>query len=265
MTRSGFAEIPGGRLYYELAGSGDPVVLMHGFTLDRRMWSDVTPRLAERHTVLAYDLRGFGKSSVPNTNEPFAHRDDLKILLDSLGLERAHVVGHSIGGHQALEFVLAYPERVRSYTGIDVSGLGGIPFPPETTAGFAEITSAGKSGDLAKAKAIWAAFEWFAPAREKPGVRTALEEMLESYSGWHWQNQNSQQFLTPPPAERLPEIRCPALVIVGDRSLPYNHEVADRLVGGIANCRRAVVSGAGHMEPMEAPDETVRLLLEFFG
>jgi pimeloyl-ACP methyl ester carboxylesterase len=264
MTRSGFAEIPGGRLYYELSGSGDPVVLIHGFTLDRRMWNDVTPRLIERHTVLACDLRGFGKSSLPNAGEPYAHREDIRALLDGLGLERVHVVGHSIGGHQALELTLAYPERVRSYAGIDVSGLGGIPFPPETMTGFSEINSAGKSGDLAKAKAIWSEFAWFAPARERPEVRAALDAMLESYSGWHWQNQSPQQFLAPPPAERLAEIRPPALVVVGERSLPYNHEVADRLVAGIAGCRRALIPGSGHMEPMEAPEETARVLLEFW-
>ncbi|HEX6764141.1 MAG TPA: alpha/beta hydrolase [Polyangiaceae bacterium] len=265
MTRSGFTEVSGGRLYYELSGSGDPVVLIHGFTLDRRMWNDLVPRLTERHTVLAYDLRGFGKSSLPVAGEPYAHRDDLRELLDALGLERVHVVGHSVGGHQALEFVLAYPERARTYAGVDVSALGGFSFPAEQNALFAAISEAAKAGDLARARAHFAASRWFAPARENPRLRAEMDAMLESYSGWHWQNTNPQRLLDPPPIARLSEVKCPALVIVGELSLPYNLEIADRLVADIPNARRAVVPRACHMQPMEAPEETARVLLEFWG
>src|SRR5262245_57108437 len=110
-VQSGFADIPGARLHYEVAGSGEPLVLIHGFTLDMRMWDDQFASLARHFQVVRYDLRGFGKSSMPTT-EPYTHADDLKALLDCLNIERAHVLGLSMGGSIAINFALNYPAMV---------------------------------------------------------------------------------------------------------------------------------------------------------
>ena len=80
-VESGFAAVNSTRLYYELAGSGTPVALIHGFTLDTRMWDDQFQPLAEHYRVLRYDARGFGRSDLP-TDEPFSPHDDLRALLE---------------------------------------------------------------------------------------------------------------------------------------------------------------------------------------
>lgn len=88
---------PNTRLFCEVAGMGQAVVLLHGFTLDLRMWDDQFLPLAQQFRVVRYDLRGFGRSALP-TNAPYSHFEDLKALLDHLGIIQAHLVGLSKGG-----------------------------------------------------------------------------------------------------------------------------------------------------------------------
>lgn len=262
--RSGIAEVNGARLYYELRGEGPPVVLIHGFTLDRRMWDGVVAALAPRFSVLAYDVRGQGGSDAPG-GARYAHRDDLRALLDHLALGPAHVVGHSLGGHQALEFVLAYPDLARSYTGVCVSGLGGVAFPDDVRQAFAAISAAARHESIDAAKAIWRRVGWFTPALERADVARQLDAILADYSGWHWQNDNPTLPLDPPPSARLGEIAVPALILLGALDLPYNHVVAERLARGIPGARQVVVPAAGHMLPMEDPAATSAALSHFLG
>src|SRR5689334_19941744 len=114
---SGTAEVNHTRLYYEVAGSGPPLVLIHGFDLDTRMWDDQFEVFAQHYRVVRYDVRGFGKSARPT--EPYAHEEDLKALLDYLGIAQAHIVGMSMGGGIAIDFTLTYPEMTRTLILVD--------------------------------------------------------------------------------------------------------------------------------------------------
>ena len=98
-----FVAANGTRLYYEAAGAGHPVVLLHGFTFDTTMWDDQFLPLAQHFRVIRYDMRGFGRSDLPGA-ESYSHVDDLKALLDHLGISQAHLVGLSKGGAIALDF-----------------------------------------------------------------------------------------------------------------------------------------------------------------
>src|SRR5512146_922025 len=97
-------------LAYDDSGRGQPLVLLHEGIADRTMWDDVTPMLAERFRVIACDLRGFGETPLPDG--PFVYAADVVGLIEALGVERAHVVGASLGGHVALDLALARPELV---------------------------------------------------------------------------------------------------------------------------------------------------------
>ncbi len=90
--QQGIAEVNGTGLYYEIAGSGYPLVLIHGFGLDTRMWDDQFEAFARHYRVVRYDMRGYGKS-VPPTDESYSQTDDLKALLEHLRIDRAHVFG----------------------------------------------------------------------------------------------------------------------------------------------------------------------------
>jgi pimeloyl-ACP methyl ester carboxylesterase len=250
---SGMAEVNGTRLYYEVAGSGDPVVLVHAFTLDTRMWNDQFELLARDFRVIRYDARGFGKSAPPKPGEPYSNADDLAALLDHLDARQAHVVGLSMGGRFALDYAVTYPDGLRSLVVID-GVIGGWQWSREWLSAYAPIVDAGRKRDVAQAKSLWLGLPLFAPARQKPEVGARLKQMVDDYSGWHFVNQNPERAVSPPALGRLGAVRAPTLVLVGERDLPDFHRMSERLERDIPGARRATIAGAGHMANIEAPD-----------
>ncbi len=258
---SGFAEINGTRLYYEIAGAGEALVLVHGFTLDRRMWDDQFAVFAERFRVLRYDLRGFGLSALPS-DQPYGHEDDLKHLLEYLKIERAHVVALSLGGQIAVEFALQYPEMAHNLVLVD-SGLAGVAFSAE----WDEITGAlfetGRTQGIQAAMQAWFTHPLFEATRQNAAVWARVAQIVGEYSGWAFVNRDPAVSPQPPAVERLHAITNPTLVMVGERDVPDFQRVADLLVQGIPNARKAVLPGVGHMSNMEDPAEFNALALEF--
>ena len=115
----------GHELYYEVQGSGKPVVLIHGLTLDLREWDAEVDALSEKYKVIRYDVVGHGRSSGMSFDLPdgsVRDWDHVRDLLDALDVGKAHVVGLSMGGEIALNFALEYPERVQTLTPIDACG-----------------------------------------------------------------------------------------------------------------------------------------------
>ena len=260
--RTGFAEVNGTRLYYEVAGSGEPVVLVHAFTLDTRMWDDQFEVLARDFRVIRYDARGFGKSAAPNSGEPYSNAEDLAALLEQLDARRAHVVGLSMGGRFALDYAVTYPDGPRSLVVID-GVIGGWQWSREWIAAYAPIVEAGRRRDVAQAKSLWLGLALFAPARARAPVGARLKQMVDDYSGWHFVNQNPERAVSPPAVGRLGAIRAPTLVVVGELDLPDFQRMSERLEHDIPGARRATIPGAGHFANMEAPDGVTRALREF--
>lgn len=94
---AGMAPVPSGEIYYEVAGSGEPIILIHGNAGDLRHWDRQVDALATRYRVVRYDVRGFGRSSDPVENGACSHHGDLAALMDQLEIPRAHVMGWSMG------------------------------------------------------------------------------------------------------------------------------------------------------------------------
>jgi 3-oxoadipate enol-lactonase len=258
-----FAEVNDTRLYYEISGSGPPIVLINGYTLDTRMWDDQMAALTAGYRVVRYDIRGFGKSAVL-TGEPYSYHQDLKALLDYLGIHCAHIMGQSLGGAIAVDFAIAYPEAVDALILIDVSGLSGYFWPDTLNEWFRSIFTAARNGNLELAKEHWLNTDWFKPARRNSSVGACLKRMVDEFSGWHFQHDNPVVSLEPVANERLGEIKAPTLIILGELDLPfYNHPLADRLHQGIANSKKIILSEVGHMANMEAPEKVNQLVLSF--
>ena len=255
--QTGFAEINGARLYHEVAGTGQTIVFIHGFSLDTRMWDDQFEAFAQHYQVVRYDLRGFGQSAAP-TNEPYTHADDLKALLQYLKINSAHIAGLSLGGGIAIDFALTYPEATRSLITIDGT-LGGYRWAKDWGGPRATAQSAG----VEAAREVWLADEQFIPANELPPVAARLRQMVTTYSGWHWLDRDPGRWLQPPAIERLEQIRAPVLAIVGERDLPDFHAIADTLQQRIPWARKVVVPDAGHMANMEAPEQVNKVILSF--
>ena len=131
----------GVKLYYEEAGDGAPIVFVHEFAGDCRSWEHQLRYFGRRYRCIAYNARGFPPSDVPDSVERYSQeraRDDIKAVLDALKLDKAHIVGLSMGGFAALHFGFTYPERTRSL----VVGGCGYGAAPDKKAQFAEETEA---------------------------------------------------------------------------------------------------------------------------
>ena len=261
-TSAGIVEVNGTRLYYEACGAGPPLLFLHGFTLDRRMWRRQVESLSDRYRVVTYDARGFGRSAMPGT-DPYRHCDDAAALCEALGLRRVVAIGHSIGAHQLLELALERPDLIGAWVGVCTSGLASIPFSPDLLTMFATVRKAAGEKGIEEAKRAWGEAGWFAPARERPELAKELDDMLADYSGWHWTHDNPAKNLAPPAAERLHELRAPALVIAAERDLPYNHQVARTLVAQIGGAIDLWLPAAGHMANMEQPAPIDRAIADF--
>jgi 3-oxoadipate enol-lactonase len=257
----GVAAVNGTRLYYEVAGQGVPVVLIHGLGLDTRMWDAQFEVFASRYRVIRYDLRGFGKSALP-TDVKFGHADDLRALLDYLEAPQAHVVGLSLGGRIALHHALLYPDATLSMLLIG-SALDGFDWSDQWDASLDAIAECALESGPAAANEMWLQHDLFAAAREQPDARAKLAQIVRECSGWNWVHESPARGIDPPASHRLNEVRVPTLVVVGERDLPDFQRIADRLAAGIPSARKVVMQGVGHMSNMENTPEFNSIVLSF--
>ena len=264
VPESGFAEVNGARLYYEIMGDGEPLVLVHAGIADGRMWEGQLGAFARRYRVIRYEMRGFGRSVM--VKGPYAHREDLRALLDSLGTEWAFLVGCSMGGGTIIDFALEHPGRVRALVlvGSAVSGFESGDDSPEQ---WEELVAAEDAGDLGRVceleVQIWVDGPYRGPDRVDPGVRDLVREMNLIALQNEASGLGTELPLEAPAVNRLAEIRIPTLVIVGGRDRPGTTEAADLLHRSIPQARRTVMPGTAHLPNMERPQEFNRIVLAF--
>lgn len=256
----GFADVSGTRLHYEIAGAGEPLALIHGFSLDTRMWAPQVEAFSAQHQVIRYDLRGFGRSALPD-GTPYQHHEDLKALLDWLGIASAGVLGHSTGGSVALDFAVSYPDATRALV-LFGSIAGGYEFSPDFAAALGAIFASAQTTGVAAAKEAWLRLLAFQP-RDDPGAEGRLHRIVEEYSGWHWLNADPVLPLEPPALGRLDAIRCPTLTLLGERDVPDCHRIAALVNQAVPGAQHVVLPGLGHMANVEAPGEFDEAVLTF--
>lgn len=254
-------DVPGARLWTEVSGRGEPLVLLHGFSLDLRMWDAQVAVFAERFHVIRYDLRGFGRSTTP-AGEPYRHIDDLKALLEALGVHRTHVMGLSMGGGIAVDFSLAYPEMVNKLVLVD-STLGGYRWSAAWDAAMKPIWQHGRAGQVAEARRVWMADPLFGPVLAKAETAVPMRQMVEDYSGWHWCKRDPGKGLIPPANERLTALNAPTLVVVGELDLPDFQQIATQIATECRVAGKVTIPGAGHMANMEVPALFAEVVLGF--
>lgn len=255
------AEVNSTRLYCEVAGSGKAVVLIHGFTLDTRMWDHQFLPLAKYYRVIRYDLRGFGKSALPTT-EPYSDIDDLEALLDWLEIEQVYLVGLSLGGGVAIDFALTHLSRVKGLVLIDAV-VGGFPWSPEASARDALVFQQAKEGGIAAARTSWLSHPLFEPAMRNARAAATLAQIVNEYSGWHFINSSPARGMDPPAFQRLTELTLPLLALVGELDIPDFRLATDFICQKAPQSQKIVVPGAGHMANMEAPELVTQLVLDF--
>lgn len=249
----GFVDVDSGHLFYRTDGEGPPVVLVHGFSLDLRMWDD---QLSLPGRKIRYDLRGHGRSTMPTGR--FAHERDLLKVVDALGLDTFDLIGLSLGGGIALDFALTNPKRLGSLVVADAT-LGGYTWPH--TAHIAkEVWGA---GSIEASRAKWLANPLLAPALENPASAGKVRRLIDEYSGWGWANKVPLEPLTPPAIGRLGELHVPTMVLVGELDDPDFRACSELIAKGVPGAESHVLPGVGHMSNMEAPEQFNALVAAF--
>ncbi len=251
---SGTFDVGGTRMYYEAAGSGEPILFLHAGVTDCRMWDEQFIAFCRSHRVVRCDLRGFGKT--PRGAVPFSHYRDVATLLDSLRILKVRIVAISFGGSVALDFALAYPERVRSLTLIAPAISGMRPSAELLAIDSTEesLVSAGKLEQAADFDVrTWAV----GPARQSDQVSAGLQRKVREMQ-LHNLRVLSPTGATLVPLEpraftRLEEILPPTLILVGDKDLQFFRDLSKSASKRIPHATMRVIPDAAHLIPMEKP------------
>jgi pimeloyl-ACP methyl ester carboxylesterase len=252
---SGYADLNGAPLYYEVTGTGEPLVLIHAGIADCRMWSAQTAALSANRRLVTFDLRGFGRSQIPASS--VRHHEDVHALLAHLGIERTDIVGISFGGRVAIDFALAYPQHIRRLV-LGAPSIGGEGSSPAIDA-FAEQEEAFlDAGDLDAASDLNVRFWVDGPQRTPDHVSAAVRDLVRAMQrdafGVPIPDGARFEGLKPPAVDRLQELRMPVLVLVGDADHEPVIERARMLTQTAPDARLVIMPDAGHMLSLEHPD-----------
>ena len=266
MSESGFVDVEGGRLYYEVKGSGHPLLLIHGGLGSLRMWDGQVPAFAERYRVIRYDTRGFGRTETDDVE--FSNLEDARAVLDHFDVPAAFVLGTSRGGIIGLDFLLAYPDRVDAFVSI-ASGVGGYE---------AELPEGTPAEPWEEMERLWEAKEWEALAEletqtwvdgwTQPQTRVD-PEVRRTVKGWILENYRAEktegkpQPASPPAAERLGEVNLPVLVLVGDVDEAGAVAGGRHLAASVTGAKLVEFPGVAHMIHLEEPERVNELVLDF--
>lgn len=262
MSPSGFVDVDGTRLWYEAAGDGPPVVLLHGGWLDLRQWDDQFATLAREFRVVRYDARGYGRSALGAA--PYSHHEDLAALISALALDHPQLVGLSNGGAIAVEFAIWSPGSCISLA-VGAAPMRGHDLGPEFLSGMRAVIVAGAGGRKDECRtALWG-FEPLRVAGTLPEVRGRIDTMIVEEHEFAYARADAPRrgFLDPPVSARFGEITAPTLVVIGDREMPALAEQGRVMARAIPGARLATIAGAGHIVNMERPAAYADLVLEW--
>ncbi|HVH15152.1 MAG TPA: alpha/beta hydrolase [Candidatus Angelobacter sp.] len=261
-----YADVDGGRLYYETSGEGPCLVLIHAGFLDSRMWDGQFRLYSKIYKVIRYDVRGFGRSDIAKTK--FSDHQDLHELLKHLGVGKAALLGVSNGGRIALDFAVEYPDIVDRLILVS-PGVGGYKVTdPEEQRLWDEFDKQMKpqedydrEGRVAEAVEMdvnaWA-------SAQTPANRERIREIAMNNFHVHVENPWKLQVRPQPPVfQRLSEIRIPTLFIVGNKDVPAQILFVDNMHSHIPGSKKVLIQGADHIVNMSKPEEFNRTVLEF--
>lgn len=254
----GYAALPGVRLFYrDTGGSGTPVVLLHANTGSSRVWEyQMPPFAAAGYRMIAFDRRGWGRTEAEPGAQPGTSADDLRALLDSLGIQRIHLVGTAGGGFVALDFAISYPERLRSL--VVANSIGGVQDadfvelnrnlrPPQFGALPPEIREVGPSYRAANPEGTkrWVELEKLS----RPPGPVAPAQPLRNHLTF----------------SLLETIRTPTLLLTGDSDLFAPPPMVRMFAAHMKGAEVVIVPEAGHSTYWEQPDAFNRAVLQFLG
>jgi pimeloyl-ACP methyl ester carboxylesterase len=271
-----------GLVAYESAGEGPAVVFNHASLTDRRMWKRQLDALADRYRVVAFDRLGYGQSSAAPPE--IRHGAALLKVLDALGIERAALVGSSMGGGYCLDAALLAPERVQALA-LFCPGVPGYEWPPEMRGEVLPLLHAAVPADRLSAYAAHTAAEIRADDVDamavmqlrymavgagrsesvfSPDAWALLREMARGVFAREWGEPPSTELVPDPPIlNRLADVRAPTLVVNGLCDVRFIQDLAHLVASGVPGARLLELPDTGHLPPVECPDDVSSALATF--
>lgn len=267
-VKADYVQIGDGKLYYEVEGEGETLLLNHAGFIDSGMWDDQWDVLAEHYNLIRYDMRGYGKSDP--LKAPADRRDDLRQLLDHLNIQRAALLGCSMGGEIALDFALEYPERVSAL--ITVSAVpSGFEMKGEPPRYMMDMIEAFKKDELDRVAdlqiRIWVDGEHREPNQVDAKMRqhaAAMNKIPVQRRTWAMDMEPVNP-LNPPAVSRLKDIHVPTLLIAGALDNSEIIRAAGVMEKEIKGAKKVVIEDAAHVPNMDQPEEFNRIVLDFLG
>jgi len=255
-------EVGGIRMGYDMEGGGAPLVLLHGFPLNRAMWRAQVAGLRDRFTVIAPDFRGFGDSQIPRDPVTMnAYAQDVLALMDALGCPRFALGGLSMGGYVAFRVMALAADRVSALLIADSRA------EPDTEEGrqrryaaVARIENEGPAGYLEEFAGMVVGPTTRA---QRPEVVQAVREIIGAPPARSLTAALSAMASRPDSRSLLSEVKVPALVVVGEEDTLTPPEAAEAMVAALPNARIVRIPAAGHMSNLEAPETFTRAVREF--
>ena len=257
-TTSGFVNIDDASIYYETAGIGMPLLMIHAGVADSRQWNNEFTEFSQNYHVIRYDMRGYGKSE-PVDGE-FSHLSDLVSLLNSLGIHEPLVVmGCSMGGGLAMDFALTHPSRVKALIMVD-AGPGGLELDVEAPSKFADAEKAFEAGNFDKVAEIETQIWFDGMGRTPEQVNQAMRKLvydMDRLALSHEVKQRGKRLpnMEAPAVDRLKDLDIPVLIIVGSQDTPYMLAAAQYMEEKIKFARKVVIEDAAHLPNMDQPQQ----------
>src|SRR3954447_2840091 len=268
-------ELHGHRVIYRIAGSGPPLVLIHGMVNSSRHWEEVAARLAGEYTVIAPDLIGHGDSATPRGDYSLgAHAASIRDLLTVIGVERATIIGHSLGGGVAMQFFYQFPQRTERLVLISSGGLGrdvspmlrGAALPGASALVWAAshphvLSSLWRTGEALRGRGSRKGVYLQAIVRalrplEQPGAREAFLRTLRSVIDVHGQRVSARDRLY-----LLGDV--PTLIVWGERDNTIPIEHGRHAHGAIPHSHFETLPRAAHFPHLEDPEGLADVLRDF--
>jgi len=260
---TGFAKVNGTTLYYEVAGSGEPLVLVHGNFGDCRHWDYNFRELARKFKVIRYDVRGYGRSDSSPKGFQYKDHADLKALLDYLGIKKAHIAGFSMGSGIVINFALEYPEMCKSLIPVGPWVCGYTPSTiQEFSRDFGQIPSIIEQGGTDAAAEQLIKFPIFKADASSDEVKEFISEVAKNYSFLHWTGEGPVR-IEPDAVNMLDRIKVPTLIITSEYDINACLEIAGLLDEKIENSMMVIIPGATHFMMMDKPQEFNNALVNF--
>ena len=255
-VQTGFAEINGAKIYYEVAGEGQPLVMVHAGIAHKSMWDDQFDFFAQQYKVVRYDMRGYGQS-LPIADD-YQRHEDIRALLDFLKIDHAYLMGCSMGGGACMNFALTYPERADALMMVG-SGPGGFTYDDWSPSPLDEaMEEAYQQGDLARINEVGMQIFVDGRGRTPDQVNPVLRKKIYDMNMIAVQNEKLMGRDVPlpmPAAQRLSELHLPVLIIYGDLDEEYILRAADFMATHISGARKVLMPGTAHLPNMEFPLE----------